>query len=108
MPKTVTIEVFTHVGLTVANNHGSAEKVHALIQQALRAKHKINLSFDDIEMCTPTFLQIAIGQLYSEFDEGFIKQYLTVSKMYQADMHLLKDVVENAKRFFNKEKNNVV
>jgi len=66
----------------------------------LREGKKVALSFKYVEMITPTFLNAAIGQLYSEFTEEQIRELLSVTDLGPEDLADLKKVVDNAKRYF--------
>jgi Icc-related predicted phosphoesterase len=96
----VIIRVYEVVGngLCVASDDG--QKVHDQITRTFREGKKILLSFQNVEMLTPTFLNAAIGQLYGEFPEAQIKANLSVTEMESDDLELLKRVVDTAKDYF--------
>lgn len=85
-------------GLCVASEDG--EKVHGAVASALRAGHRVVLSFRGVSDLTSAFLNAAVGQLYSEFPEEDIRGNLSVADASQDDLHILKRVVERAKQFF--------
>lgn len=96
----ITISVFEIVGspLCVASDDG--QKVYERIGKAIRQGRNVALSFMNITIMSPTFLNVAIGQLYGVFSEEEIRAKLTVKDMEPDDLFLLKRVVENAKAYF--------
>lgn len=75
--------------------------LYDLLNDKFKAEQVIALDFQNIEMITPTFLNIAIGQLYRNFTAEFIRAHLTVVNMLPEDMALLKRVVDTAKLFYS-------
>ena len=49
---------------------------------------------------TTAFLNTAIGQLYKDFSEDFIKEHLSVEEMSESGLVSLKRVVETAKLYY--------
>ena len=100
MNEIITLPVFQIVGspLCVASDDG--EKVYERIRKAIRQGRSVALSFLNVTSMAPTFLNVAIGQLYGEFSEEEIRAKLTVKDMEPDDLVLLKRVVETAKAYF--------
>jgi hypothetical protein len=100
MNEIITISVFEIVRspLCVASDDGG--KVYERIGKAIRQGRNVALSFMNITIMSPTFLNVAIGQLYGVFSEEEIRAKLTVKDMEQDDLVLLKRVVETAKAYF--------
>jgi len=69
MNEIITLSVFEIIGspLCVASDDG--EKVYERIRKAIRQGRSVVLSFVNITSMVPTFLNVAIGQLYGEFSE---------------------------------------
>jgi hypothetical protein len=61
---------------------------------------KIVVSFYKITTLTPTFLNVAIGQLYGEFSQPEIRSVLRLEDMDHIDLALVQRVIENAKLYF--------
>ncbi len=76
------------------------EKVFEQIKKGIIEERNIELSFINIEMLTSAFLNTAVGKLYGEFDEGKIKNLLSVSDISDEDKLLLKRVVDTAKAYY--------
>ena len=75
------------------------------IAKALNEGSVVTLDFDKIELITSTFLNAAIGQLYSKHDSAKLREYLKLENVVNGDLAILKRVVERAKQYFiDKEK----
>jgi len=90
-------------GLCVSSDDG--QLVHDKIAELLRKKHKVTISFENVDTLISAFLNAAIGQLYGEFPEEEIRTYLSVENMVPEDKALLKRVIDNAKIYFENRKN---
>ena len=105
MPTTVSISIYELTGTAICVASEDGEKVHNQIAAALNEGHNVNVSFKNVTSLTSAFLNSAIGQLYGNFDEAFIKSHLSVSDIESDDLLLLKRVVDTAKEYFkNAEK----
>ncbi|MDP8240584.1 MAG: STAS-like domain-containing protein [Candidatus Hatepunaea meridiana] len=100
MKQQLKISVYEIVGSNICMASDDGEKVYKQIASALRSGVKVILSFRNVDTLITAFLNAAIGQLYSEFPESYIRENLEVSDMDQDDLALLKRVVETAKAYF--------
>jgi hypothetical protein len=100
MNKSVAISVFGVVGTPLCVASGDGQKVHDRLAATLRQNRRVVLSFLNVSTLTSAFLNTAIGQLYGEFDENYIRNLLTVEDMEAEDKALLKRVVDTAKLYF--------
>ncbi|HYE77121.1 MAG TPA: STAS-like domain-containing protein [bacterium] len=82
----------------VASDDG--QRVHGAVAEHLRAGRPVRLSFAGVEGLTSAFLNAAIGQLYGEFPPDRIRALLSVEGLGDADLLLLKRVVDRAKAYF--------
>lgn len=101
MAETIIISLYQVVGseFCVASDDGA--HVYEQIAKAFERGAFVELSFRNVKRLTSAFLNVAIGQLYGEYTEDFIKRHLSVSSdIGPADATLLKRVVDQAKRFF--------
>ncbi len=100
MQRDVEIFIFEVVGspLCVASSDG--QKVYERLTSALKGGRSVTLSFGNVSTLTSAFLNAAIGQLYGEFSEEQIRDWLKVQDMQPDDMALLKRVVDTAKEYF--------
>jgi hypothetical protein len=76
------------------------QEVYELIVKAFKDKKKVNLSFRNIKILTTDFLSTAVGQLYKDFSEEYIRENLKVSETFDLGKIALKRVVETAKLYY--------
>jgi len=96
----ITINVVNIIGDVYGIEASDGEKVFELIIKAFKENKKVTLSFQNIKILTTAFLNAAVGQLYRDFDEEFIKQHLQVSEISESGEVALKRVIETAKLFY--------
>lgn len=101
MNNEVIINVVKVVGDSICVTDEDGGKVYDVIKDALSDEKKIIISFDGVTDLTSAFLNNAIGQLYGNFNEAFIKSKLSVTDMSKNDVVILRRVVERAKSFFD-------
>lgn len=77
-----------------------AQKVFNEVSSFLKKGMSVCISFEQVTMLISLFLNVAIGQLYGEFSESYIRQKIKVEGLSNNDMELLKRVVDNAKRYY--------
>lgn len=87
-------------GICVAASDG--QKVYQELHKVVAAKNRAILSFDGVTRMTTAFLNAAVGQLYGEFTESYIKAHLA-PPIDSEQWHLkrLKLVVDRAKEYFS-------
>lgn len=95
-----TINIVNTVGDSFCVEAEDGQKVFELIKKVLTEKRKVTLSFLNVEMLTTAFLNTAIGQLYRDFPEEFIKENLRVENLSQSGLVSLKRVVDTAKLYY--------
>lgn len=82
-----------------AEEHDPSKTKHILGRQGSTECHseepQLQVKLAEIRSNYP-----AIGQLYGEFSEEQIREYLSVTEMDNDDLGLLKRVVDTAKRYF--------
>ena len=98
--ETITIHIANTIGDLYGVEAEDGQKVFAIIEKAFKAKKSVILSFENIELLTTAFLNTAIGQLYKDYSEEFIKQNLKVENISASGRVALKRVVETAKLFY--------
>lgn len=75
------------------------EKVYELIKKAITEKRKIEISFLNAELVTASFLMPAIGELYKDFSDEEIAQYLSVKDLPESSDISLKNVIQAMKYY---------
>jgi len=97
----VIINVVDEVGDSICVTDEDGKKVYDVIVEVLRNGKKVLISFKGVTDLTSAFLNNAIGKLYGDFDEAFIKSKISVTDISKNDVVVLKRVVDRAKSFFN-------
>jgi hypothetical protein len=98
--ESTTINIVNVVGDAFCVEADDGQKVYNLIKRAYTEKRKVVLSFLNVEMLTTAFLNTAIGQLYGNYKEDFIKENLTVENVSQSGLISIKRVVDTAKLYY--------
>lgn len=94
------INIVNTIGDVYGVEAEDGQKVFDLIVKSFKDKKKVNLSFQNIEMLTTAFLNTAIGQLYKDYSEIFIKENLKVTDISDSGKVSLKRVVDTAKLYY--------
>lgn len=97
----IKMKVMDIVGYQLCVSSEDGQKLFDLINQNFQENKKVELSFQGVTNLTSAFLNAAVGQLYGNFSEYFVKVNLSVIDMEKDDMIILKRVVERAKDYFN-------
>jgi len=92
-----TIAIVNAVGGSACIEAEDGQKVFESIKEALSEGHLVTLSFLNVEMLASAFLTTAIGQLYRDFPEKFIKENLKIEDLSLTGAVSLKRVVDTAK-----------
>lgn len=96
----ITINIVNTIGDVYGVEVEDGQRVFDLVVKAFKDNKKVNLSFQNIEMLTTAFLNAAVGQLYKDHLESYIKENLKVSDISESGKVALKRVVDTAKLFF--------
>lgn len=96
----VTINIVNTIGDVYGVETEDGQKVFELIIKAFGDKKRVTLSFQNIEILTTAFLNTAVGQLYKDFGDDFIRENLKVSDISESGKVALKRVVETAKLYY--------
>lgn len=104
MKRDLLIYVFEIVGNPVCVASSDGKKIFDRLVISFKKKRSVMLSFKDITMLTPAFLNSAIGNLYDSFSDEEIHSLLDIQDMQPDDIILLKRVVDTAKQYFKDPK----
>lgn len=85
-----------HIGISADDG----QRVYSKIEQFIRNRSPIVVSFESITTLVPSFLNTAIGQLYGIYEESVINDNLIIEGMSREDLALLQHVREHAKRYY--------
>lgn len=94
------INIVNTIGDVYGVEAEDGQKVFELIHKAFAEKKKVTLSFQNIQMLTTAFLNTAVGQLYKDFQEDFIRENLKVTEISESGKVALKRVVDTAKLYY--------
>lgn len=98
---TIIINIVNTIGDVYGVEAEDGQKIFNLIHKAFLEDKKVLLSFQNIEMLTTAFLNTAVGQLYKDFTEEYIKENLKVSNdISDSGKVALKRVVNTAKMYY--------
>ena len=95
-----TISIVNTIGDIFAVEAEEGQKVYDLIKKAFDNGNKVVLSFLNVEMMTTAFLNTAVGQLYKDYTEEEIKDFLSVKNISDSGLAILKRVVDTAKLYY--------
>lgn len=98
--ESITINIKNVIGDAYGVEAEDGQKVFELIEKAFNDKKMVVLSFLNIEMLTTAFLNTAVGQLYKDHPEDFIKKNLSVIDISESGKVSLKRVVDTAKLYY--------
>ncbi len=101
-----TISIFDVVGGKAAVSTEDGERLFETISAFLEKGFEVVLDFVNIETLITTFLNAAIGQLYSKYDSPFLREHLSVRGLQPEDRERMIRTIERAKEYF-KDKENV-
>lgn len=96
----ITINIVNVVGSSFCVEAEDGQKVFHLIEKAFSENRKIALSFQNVELLTTAFLNTAVGQLYKDHDEQFVRENLNVEQISRSGAVSLKRVVDTAKLYY--------
>ncbi|MBW2220629.1 MAG: STAS-like domain-containing protein [Deltaproteobacteria bacterium] len=100
------INIFDVVGGKAAVSTEDGERLFTTISAFLEKDFEIVLDFANIETLITTFLNAAIGQLYSKYDSPFLREHLRVDNLAPEDRERMVRTIERAKEYF-KDKENI-
>lgn len=94
-----TINVINIIGSKYCVSTEDGEKVYELIKKEISEKRNIEISFLNTELVTASFLMPAVGELYKDFPEEVVAQYLSVKDLTRSGAISLKNVIQAMKYY---------
>ncbi|MBP3301973.1 MAG: STAS-like domain-containing protein [Opitutales bacterium] len=82
-----------------------AEKIYAILDEALAAGTRVELSFAQLQLVVTAFLNTAIGKLCAKYPAEKIRSEILFTDTTQTDRALIERVIENAVKFYANAKN---
>lgn len=105
--QTVEVNVFSIVGNNLCTWPEDGHKVFARIKNSIDWGYKVRLCFKNISLLTASFLNVAIGKLYGEYDYDKIKERMEVCCISLDDKLLVRRVTDCAKQFYLKKQTEI-
>ena len=99
------INIFDVVGGKAAVSTEDGERLFQTISAFLDKDFEVVLDFANIETLITTFLNAAIGQLYSKYDSPYLKEHLSVRGLQPEDRERMIKTIERAKEYFRDKEN---
>ena len=100
MKEHVTIRIADIIGSELCISGEDGQTVFDKLVLLLKQGKHVTISFEQVTTIISLFLNVAIGQLYSVFDEDQLSSHLQVKGLTDDDLEMLKRVVDNAKRYY--------
>lgn len=94
------VDIYNIVGSENCIEADEGQKVFNVIKKALDSGKQISISFQNIDILTTAFLNTAIGQMYRDYEEDFVKRNVSVVNIKPNDITKLKRVNSTAKAFY--------
>lgn len=98
---TLTINLFEVIKSRAAISSDDGDLAFQRINSAFKNKMKVVVDFKNIDLIVSTFLNAAIGQIYSSYSSEYIRDHLSIQNMSNEDLKILKKVTERAKQYFS-------
>ena len=102
MTEPVTLRVFDTIGGPLCVSVSDGKRLYDKIAPLLKAGTPIVLSFKQVDVLVPAFLNAAVGQLYGRLSEDRVREFLSVRDLAADDLEVLRCVVDNAKLYFSR------
>lgn len=102
MMRPVTVSVYDVVGGSLCVSADDGRRLHDKIVPLLRQSTPVVLSFERVELMISAFLNAAIGQLYGELSYESVDDLLSPKNLSSDDVDMWKQVIENAKVYFER------
>ena len=99
------INIFDVVGSKAAVSTEDGDRLFETINAFLEKDFEVVLDFANIDTLITTFLNAAIGQLYSKYDSPFLREHLSVSNLQPEDRVRMVKAIERAKEYFRDKDN---
>jgi hypothetical protein len=100
MAQTRRIVISQVVGSSICVASDDGHKVYDRVAESLQSQIPVVLSFQGVTRLTTAFLNAAVGQLYNEFSDAFIREHLSFEDIDNMSLDLLRRVVQRAKLYF--------
>jgi len=104
--KEIRISMFELIGGTSAVSQDDAQLLFERISKGLENKIKVIIDFNNIELITPSFMQVAFGQLYGIYTRSVLGDHIRIENITKEDFNTFKRVAMGAKEYFRGDRKN--
>ena len=98
--KNTTIHVESILGDVNGIEAEEGQQIYELIIKAFFESKNVILSFDNMELLSDNFLELAVGQLYKSYSHAEIKKNLRIENISFSGKVALKRAVDKAKMIY--------
>ena len=98
--KTVELHVYDLISNGKAISTEDGNKIFEKIDFAFQNGNRVSVDFSETVILISTFLNAAIGQLYSKYKSNYLNENLSIKGLSNEDISLLRKVIERAKNYF--------
>ena len=98
--ESTTLIVKDVIGNTCAALSAQGQALYRRIEDAMDRGLRVEVSFEGITTLTTTFLNIAMGQLYSKFTPAMVAELFSADQLDPGGAAALALVLDNAKQYF--------
>ncbi|MPM59409.1 hypothetical protein SDC9_106251 [bioreactor metagenome] len=98
--ESVKINVVDVIGSEFCVSTEDARKLYDNVSHCITEKRKVVLSFKNVRFLTPLFLNMSICQLYGQFEEDIINDYVSIVDIDENNKRMLSIQKKRANHYF--------
>lgn len=102
--ETIIVHIDEHISLHKGISSEEGQLINTLIRSIFDKGDCVELDFYGVEMATTAFLNVVIGTLYDTYSSEQLKRILSFSHYSESTASRIKRVTDNAKLFYQNEK----
>ena len=76
------------------------DRIYVILKKSLKDGDTVNLSFEGIELVIAAFLNVAVGQLFKDFEIDYINSHLSAEHLHNDFQHLWDKVIVHAPHYY--------
>lgn len=97
------IKINDYISLNKGITSEEGDAIYKGILQALRENIVVTLDFSGVELTTTAFLNVIIGNLYSDYTSEELKEKIKFKDVKDATALRIKKVTDNAKSYYRNQ-----
>ncbi len=101
--KSLTIKLNDLISCQKGITPDEGQPVYDKLIASLQEGQKIVLDFKGVEILTTAFLNVAIGNLYKDYNSERLRELLSFENLDDATARRIKKVTDNAKEFYKNQ-----